>query len=72
MVLAIDLLLWCICDLFANLGGDVGLTIGINKKWNWRIKKKYYEWKNSTEFFFVILTKKGKIFSPTYSMNQMF
>jgi len=37
-----------------NLGGDVGLTIGINKKWNWRIKKKYYEWKNSNNFFFEV------------------
>ncbi len=35
----------CISTQGINLGGDVGLTIGINEKWNWRIKKKYYEWK---------------------------
>jgi hypothetical protein len=41
----------CISTQGINLGGDIGLTTGINKKWNWRIKKKYYDCKNSNNFF---------------------
>ncbi len=38
-------------DQGINLGGDLGLIIGINEKRNWQIKKKYYEWKNLNKCF---------------------
>ncbi len=44
-----------------NLKGGGGLTIGINEKWNWQIKKKYYHQKKLLRVIFLARNKETNI-----------